>query len=74
MIVYLFFSEALKSAQNIASENLTGLKSFLKDNPEVPAYVLGKDQNRRQLQGDINVMNWNDFIMEELSLWWNNFQ
>ena len=69
-----FFSEALKSAQNIASENLTGLKSFLKDNPEVPAYVLGKDQNRRQLQGDINVMNWNDFIMEELSLWWNNFQ
>ena len=58
----------IKSAHHIAGEKLTGLKSFLKDNPDVPAYVLGKAQNRRLLQGHIEVMNWNDFIMEELAL------
>ena len=39
-----------------------------KDNSVVPAYVLGIKQNRRLLQGHIEVMNWNDFIMEELAL------
>ena len=58
----------IKSAQHIASEKLSGLRSFLKDNPDVPAYVLGKEQNRRLLRSHIEVMNWNDFIMEELAL------
>jgi predicted AAA+ superfamily ATPase len=56
----------IKSAKNIAGEGLTGLKSFLEDNPRVPAYVLGHEQNRRLLDKDITVMNWCDFINEEL--------
>lgn len=58
----------IKSSQNIARERLTGLKSFMEDNPGVPAYVLGHRQNRRQLQNDITVINWDDFILEELGL------
>jgi len=56
----------IKSAKNIADENLAGLRSFQEDNPGVPAYVLGNDQHRRLLERDIAVMNWNDFILEEL--------
>ncbi len=56
----------IKSSQNIAKEKLAGLKSFIDDNPGVPTYVLGHNQNRRQLQADLEVMNWDDFILEEL--------
>ncbi len=56
----------INSAKNIADENLAGLRSFQEDNPGVPAYVLGNDQHRRLLGRDITVMNWNDFILEEL--------
>ena len=58
----------IKSSQNIAGERLAGLRSFMEDNPGVPAYVLGQRQNRRRLQNNITVMNWNDFILEELEL------
>jgi predicted AAA+ superfamily ATPase len=56
----------IKSSKNIAGESLTGLKSFLEDNPGVPAYVLGAEQNRRLLDKNITVMNWIDFINEVL--------
>jgi len=56
----------IKSSQNIAKERLAGLKSFMEDNPGVPAYVLGNKQNRRQLQKNITVINWDDFFLEEL--------
>ncbi len=56
----------IKSSKNIAGEGLAGLKSFLEDNPDAPAYVLGSEQNRRLLNKKITVMNWNDFIHEEL--------
>jgi len=56
----------IKSSRNIARENLAGLKSFMEDNPGVPAYVLGDRQNRRQLKDDITVINWDDFILGEL--------
>lgn len=56
----------IKSGKNIAGETLTGLRSFLDDNPEVPAFVLGSEQNRRLLDKNISVMNWNEFICEEL--------
>ena len=57
----------IKSSQNIAGESLSGLKSFMEDNPGIPAYVLGADQNKRLLDKDITVINWNDFIYEELN-------
>ena len=59
----------IKSSQNIVREQLTGLKSFIDDNPSVPAFVLGVRQNRRHLQNNITVMNWDDFISEELQLY-----
>jgi hypothetical protein len=40
--------------------------TFMEDNPDVPAYVLGNRQHRRQLKGDITVINWDDFVLEEL--------
>ena len=58
----------IKSSQNIAGEQLGGLKSFILDNPGIPAYVLGDRQNRRRLHGDITVINWDEFILEELEL------
>jgi predicted AAA+ superfamily ATPase len=56
----------IKSSQNITNERLSGLKSFLKDNPRVPAYVLGDKQKTRLLQNNITVMDWNKFIVEEM--------
>jgi predicted AAA+ superfamily ATPase len=56
----------IKSAKNIVKENLTGLKSFLEDNPGVPAYVLGIEQKRRLLEKNITVTNWDNFICDEL--------
>jgi predicted AAA+ superfamily ATPase len=56
----------IKSSQNIVKEKLAGLKSFIDDNPSVPAFVLGVRQNRRQLQNNITVINWDDFISGEL--------
>lgn len=56
----------IKSTRNISGESLTGLKSFMEDNPGVPAYVLGHEQNRRILDKNIIVRNLNDFINEEL--------
>ena len=38
----------------------------LQDNPAIAAYVLGDKQNRRQMQNNITVMKWDDFILEEL--------
>ncbi|MBN2418903.1 MAG: ATP-binding protein [Deltaproteobacteria bacterium] len=57
----------IKSSKNIAGESLSGLKSFMEDNPGIQAYVLGADQNRRLLDKNITVINWNDFIDEELN-------
>jgi uncharacterized protein len=56
----------IKSSQNIVKEQLAGLMSFLADNSHVPAYVLGRNQNRRQLKSNITVMNWDEFISEKL--------
>jgi predicted AAA+ superfamily ATPase len=58
----------IKSSQNIAGEQLGGLKSFILDNPGIPAYVLGDRQNRRSLHDNITVINWDEFILEELEL------
>jgi predicted AAA+ superfamily ATPase len=57
----------IKSSKNIAEESLSGLKSFIEDNPGVPAYVLGDEQNNRLFDNNITVMNWNEFIYKELS-------
>ena len=56
----------IKSSQNIGVQRLGGLKSFMEDNRDVPAYVLGRGQKRRLLKYDILLMNWDDFILEEL--------
>lgn len=57
----------IKSSQHIAMETLSGLRSFMEDNPDVPAYVLGKEQKMRKLQNNIRIMNWHDFIVEMLT-------
>ena len=62
----IIYGLEIKSSQNIAKESLTGLQSFMNDNPEVPVYVLGERQNRRQLENGATVLNWNEFILEEL--------
>ncbi len=54
----------IKSSRRIAPESLAGLKSFLQDNPGVPAFVLGIRQKRRKLAGGVTVMDWQDFILE----------
>ncbi len=56
----------IKSSQNVVGENLTGLVSFKNDNPNVPVYVLGRKQNRRRLKNEIDVLNWDRFLLEEL--------
>ena len=56
----------IKSSQNIARENLTGLLSFISENPKVEAYVLGRQQNARLINRTITVMNWDHFILEKL--------
>ncbi len=56
----------IKSARNISKENLEGVRRFIDDQPKVPVFVLGHNQTRRQLDREITVMDWNDFITEEL--------
>ena len=62
----ILYAIEIKSSQNIAKESLTGLNSFIQDNPNVPAYVLGANQNRRKLENAATIMNWDEFIIEEL--------
>lgn len=57
----------IKSSKNIAGESLSGMKSFIEDNPGIPSYVLGSEQNRRLLDKNITVINWDNFIYEELN-------
>ena len=56
------------SSHNIVGEQLGGLKSFIKDNPGIPAYVLGAGQSRRRLHDDITVISWDEYILEELEV------
>ena len=56
----------IKSSQNIARETLDGSRSFLKAHPDVPMYVLGHNQNLRQLAENFTVMNWDNFIIHEM--------
>ncbi len=63
----IIYALEIKSSQNIVKENLAGLISFKNDNPDVSVYVLGKSQNRRQLENEITLINWNEFIIEELA-------
>jgi len=63
----IIFALEIKSSQNIVKENLIGLNSFMNDNPDVPVYVLGAQQKRRQLENKVTILNWDEFILEELS-------
>lgn len=63
----IMYALEIKSSRNIVKEALTGLTSFINDNPDVPVYVLGVQQNRRQLENKVIIMNWNEFLLEELS-------
>lgn len=62
----ILYAIEIKSSQNIAKESLTGLNSFINDNPDVPVYILGEKQNRRQLDNGATILNWNEFILEKL--------
>ncbi len=56
----------IKSSRSIVKEQLEGLRRFLEEHPEVPAFVLGHKQNLRQLATNIIVMNWDEFIVNKL--------
>lgn len=56
----------IKSSNTIVNESLSGLKSFLKEHPHTPAYVLGHKQSARLLSNNILVLNWDEFISERL--------
>jgi predicted AAA+ superfamily ATPase len=56
----------IKSSRHIAMETLSGLRSFLKDNPDVPAYVLGINQKRRKPADRLTILDWRDFILNFL--------
>ena len=54
----------IKSSHNIVGEQLGGLKSFIKDNPGIPAYVLGAGQSRRRLHDDITVITGTNLFLK----------
>jgi predicted AAA+ superfamily ATPase len=56
----------IKSSRHISTETLGGLKRFVDDNSNVPAYVLGHTQKRRRLDNKVIIVNWDDFISQEL--------
>ncbi len=56
----------VKSAANIASAPLNGLRSFLNDNPKVPAFVVGIRQKERKTTGGITVLSWDKFLSDVL--------
>ncbi len=56
----------IKSSRSIVREKLEGLRSFKREHPDVPAFVLGIDQKERLLDGDVSVMSWDRFLGERL--------
>ncbi len=56
----------IKASPNIVTESLSGLKSYLQEHPETPAYVLGHKQSTRLLKANILVLNWAEFISDQL--------
>ena len=56
----------IKSSRHIASADLAGLRSFLQDNPGVPAFVLGIDVAERLMAGGVTVLDWREFIRRRL--------
>ena len=61
----ILYALEIKSSQNIAKESLTGLNSFMSDNPHVPVYVLGEKQKKRELENGVTILNWHEFILDE---------
>ena len=62
----ILFAVEIKSSRHIAMESLSGIRSFMQESPDVPAYVLGIDQKRRKLANGLTVIDWRDFILEYL--------
>jgi len=56
----------IKSSRNIVKEALDGVASFRADHPTTPIFVLGEGQTRRLLADNLTVVNWDDFLREEL--------
>jgi len=56
----------IKSSRSIIKEKLTGLQSFLKDNPKVPSFVLGINQTERLVQDNILIIDWKEFFKQKL--------
>lgn len=56
----------IKSSRNIVKEGLDGVASFRSVHPATPIFVLGDGQTQRLLAEDLTVMNWDDFLRDEL--------
>ncbi len=56
----------IKSQRNIVREDLKGARSFHKDYPEVPVFILGIDQKERLLYDNIIVLCWDEFLRNNL--------
>ncbi len=62
----ILYAIEIKSSQNIVKERLHGVRSFLSAHPDIPVFVLGHNQRLRKLSDKITLMNWHDFISQEL--------
>lgn len=56
----------IKSSRSIGREKLSGLRSFLEDNPGVPAFILGISQTERLVDDNILIIDWRDFFEKKL--------
>jgi predicted AAA+ superfamily ATPase len=52
----------IKSSRNITMQSLSGLRSFRKSHPDVPAYVLSDGGSQRLLAEGVTVIAWDEFI------------
>lgn len=52
----------IKSSRNINMQNLSGLRSFRKSHPDVPAYVLSDGGSQRLLAEGVTVIAWDEFF------------
>jgi len=64
----ILFAVEIKSSQKRVKEGLDGVRSFRQEHPKVPVYIVGAKQNFRRLDENITIINWDEFIVNELKV------
>lgn len=62
----ILYALEIKSSNIITGAGLSGMKSFLQSNPNVPCFVIGIDQPTRILSEEITIVSWDTFLKEYL--------